>query len=68
MHIIEYQGYQIKPHQTAPSSYCVVTAGRGGKIPAVLEGLFTSVGIAKRVIDAYLSNKEVKNGKTNSQS
>lgn len=58
-----YKGYLIKPNKQMPSSYCVATAGQGGKIPAVLEGLFTSVGIAKIEIDAYLMSKEVKNGK-----
>lgn len=66
MNIIEYKGYQIKPYALMPSSYCVATAGQGGKIPAVLEGLFTSTGIAKDLIDKYLQQKEVKNGKTNS--
>lgn len=65
---ITYKGYIIKPHRQVPTSFCVATAGQGGKIPAVLEGLFTSVGIAKNVIDAYIDTKEVKNGKTNRQS
>lgn len=65
---IEYKGYLIKPYKTSPASYCVATAGQGGKIPAVLEGLFTSVGLIKENIDGYLLMKEVKNGKISSQS
>lgn len=64
----EYKGYLIKPNKLMPSSYCVATAGQGGKIPAVLEGLFTSVGIAKDLIDAYTISKEVKNGKARNES
>ncbi|HET8689299.1 MAG TPA: hypothetical protein VFM18_22025 [Methanosarcina sp.] len=65
---LSYKGYLIKPHKQSPSSYCIATAGQGGKIPAVLEGTFTSTGIAKQFIDEYLINKEVKNGKTSNQS
>lgn len=61
-----YKGYIIKPYKLMPSSYCVATAGQGGKIPAVLDGLFTSVGIAKEIVDKYLEQKEVKNGKAGS--
>jgi hypothetical protein len=63
-----YKGYIIKPYKLMPSSYCVATAGQGGKIPAVLDGLFTSVGIAQDIIDTYLAQKEVKNGKASNQS
>lgn len=58
--IHSYQGYQIKPHPQHPSSLIVVTEGRGGKIPAVLEGLFTSRKIAEKQIDAYLETKPKK--------
>jgi hypothetical protein len=63
-----YKGYIIKPYKLMPSSYCVATSGQGGKIPAVLEGLFTSVGIAQEIIDYYLTQKELKNGKASNQS
>ena len=52
-----YNGYQIKPHKLYPTSWIVVTDGKGGKIPDVLTSLFTSVGIAKNEIDKYLSRK-----------
>lgn len=64
----EYKGYQIKPSQKSPTSYCVATVGQGGKIPTVLTGLFTSVGIVKEIIDAYVNEKEVKNGKARNES
>lgn len=66
--MIEYKGYQIKPHAVVPTSYIVVTAGQGGKIPAVLDSLFTTSTYAKEAIDAYLIKREgVKNAKTSSQ-
>lgn len=65
--IIEYLGYQIKPHKQYPTSWIVVTAGKGGKIPDILGGMFTSPSVAKREIDAYLAKKELKNGKEGSQ-
>lgn len=55
--MIEYSGYQIKPHKQWPSSLIIVTAGQGGKIPNDLSGLFTSPGIAKQTIDVYLESK-----------
>lgn len=65
--MIEYKNYQIKPHATIPTSYIVVTAGRGGKIPAVLEGMFTSPTYAKEAIDTYLMSKGEVDDKANSK-
>lgn len=59
-YIYEYEGYQIKPFKESPSLYVIVTSGRGGKIPDVLVGLFTSKTLAKQNIDLYLSTKPVK--------
>lgn len=53
-----YRGYLIKPNGTGPKCYTIATEGRGGKIPASMEGLFTSTGVAKQVIDMYLESKE----------
>lgn len=58
--MIIYQGYQIKPHKEVPTSYIVVTDGKGGKIPDVLSGLFTAPVIAKEAIDKYLASKPKK--------
>lgn len=60
---MEYKNYIIKPSVDSPTLYNVATAGQGGKIPNVLDSLFTSIGIAKDTIDAYLGQKELKNGK-----
>ncbi len=65
---MEYKGYLIKPHKQYPRLLSVATAGQGGKIPDVLSTLFTSAGIAKEMIDAYLANKGAKNGKTRNES
>lgn len=61
--IVEYKGYQIKPNPQSPKTYLVVTSGRGGKIPDVLSGMFTSVGVAKGIIDGYVESKEEPSGK-----
>jgi len=60
---MEYKNYIIKASPDSPSLYSVATAGQGGKIPNILDSLFTSIGIAKDTIDAYLIQKELKNGK-----
>lgn len=66
--MIEYKGYQIKPHREIPTMYIVVTSGKGGKIPNMLEGGFTSPTYAKETIDVYLGSKGQVNDKTNSES
>ena len=55
--MIEYKEYQIKVSKEFPNCVLVVTAGRGGKIPDVLSGLFTSPSVAKVAIDTYLELK-----------
>lgn len=55
-----YNGYQIKPHKEVPTNYIIVTDGKGGKIPEVMEGLFTTRQYAKDVIDKYLASKPKK--------
>lgn len=54
---MEYKGYLIKP---VGKSYSVSTAGRGGKIPDVMQGLFTSTGVAIQLIETYLESKDKK--------
>lgn len=66
--MVVYKGFQIKPHKQYPMSYIVVTDGKGGKIPAVLDTLFSSAGVAKELIDNYLTEKGGKNGETRSES
>lgn len=58
--IIEYLGYQIKTNKATPYCWTVATVGKGGKIPDVLSGAYTSPAIAKREIDRYLTNKITK--------
>lgn len=52
-----YKGYIIKSHPLSPSLLSVAVEGRGGKIPAVLEGLFTSQHYVTQIIDNYLETK-----------
>lgn len=54
---ITYKDYLIKSDKHFPSMLVIVTSGQGGKIPKVMESLFTSVGEAKGVIDSYLEGK-----------
>jgi hypothetical protein len=61
--VIIYNGYQIKPHKEHPKSYIIVTDGKGGKIPDVLGGMFTSPTICKAQVDKYLEYKEANNDK-----
>lgn len=66
-----YKGYIIKPAKNSPINFIVATEGQGGKIPNVLDTLFTSEKVAKETIDAYLDTKaakERKNGKAGSES
>lgn len=65
--MIVHQGYQIKPDKKNPSSVLIVTDGRGGKIPNALDGLFTSVTIAKEAVDAYLASKPTKGVKNDAE-
>lgn len=60
--ILIHKGFQIKPHAITPTSYVVVTDGKGGKIPNILEGVFTSPSVAVGIIDTYISGKEAKKG------
>lgn len=55
--MISYKGYYIKNHSSFPSSVMIVTEGQGGRIPDIMKGLFTSVGVAKNLIDSYLNKK-----------
>lgn len=64
--MIIYKTYQIKPHKVVPTSYIIVTDGKGGKIPDMLTGVYTSPTVAKLAIDMYLEKKpkkEVENAK-----
>ena len=60
---MEYKGFIVKPQKESPKLLTVATAGRGGKIPDVLTGLFTTRGLVYAIIDAYVENKEQLDGK-----
>lgn len=62
----EYKGYYIKNDNKTPQLVSVVTVGKGGKIPNVLQGLFTSEKLAMDTIDRYVNGK--KDGETVSKS
>jgi hypothetical protein len=57
---MEYKGYLITPASTGAKCYSIATAGRGGKIPDVMQGVFTSTGVAMQTVDIYLEGKEKK--------
>ena len=59
----EYKGFLIKPYKEVPSALQIVTAGKGGKIPDCLSGMFTSRARANLEIDLYLARKEDVNEK-----
>lgn len=63
--MIVYEGYQIKQSKQMPTLYVIVTDGKGGKIPDVLSGMFTSTPIAKQEIDNYLLTKPKPKGREN---
>jgi hypothetical protein len=65
---IEYEGYFISPDKNIPTCCFISTVGKGGKIPDMLTGLFTTPTIAKKEIDRYRTIKDLKNAKTNSES
>lgn len=56
--MIEYKNYYIKPAPTGPKCYYIATVGRGGKIPDVMNGFFTSPTWAMGVIDSYIASKD----------
>lgn len=62
-----YKGYILSPNPFSPSLIKIAVEGQGGKIPKVLEGSFTSYGVAELEIDRYLEAMEVKRGKTSTK-
>lgn len=58
--MIIFEGYQIKPDRSTPNVYGIATDGKGGKIPNILGGLFTSPTLAKQAISQYVETKSKK--------
>jgi len=56
----EYKDYYIQPHKEHPTCYVIVTVGKGGKIPDILFGMYTTKTLAKSDIDKYLDSKPKK--------
>lgn len=54
----EYKGFYLKGHKDFPQMTLVVTTGRGGKIPNILSGSFTSNKEAMEAIDRYVEGKK----------
>lgn len=54
---MEYKGYVIRPHLNNPRSLIIVQNGKAGKIPVMLQGLFTDRGLARQMIDLYTEGK-----------
>lgn len=54
---MKYKEYEIRPHLNNPRSLIIVSPGRGGKIPKILEGMFTDKLTAMQAIDMYLDSK-----------
>lgn len=54
---MEYRGYLIKPSALNSNSLTIALAGKGGKIPRMMEGLFTSKTYAMKMVDLYLDSK-----------
>lgn len=65
-YIEEYKGYSIRPHVNNPKCYIISFRGQGGKIPQILDGMFTDRGTCRRNIDHYLEQKG--NAKTSTKS
>lgn len=58
---MEYKGYNIEVSPNT-SVHEIHHTGKGS-LPKALDGKWTTVGMAKRQIDDYLSRKEVKESK-----
>lgn len=54
---MEYRGYNIEVTKHIPS-YVIKHTGKGS-LPKSLEGNFTSVGKAQKVIDQWLAKKDL---------
>lgn len=62
--MISYKGYYIKKNPLFPNLLSVVTEGRGGKIPDILNTQFTTPTYAQQAIDLYLNSKIKKEEKS----
>jgi len=65
---VVHQGYIISTSKEFPPLLTVAVEGKGGKIPNVLAGTFTSVGLAKIAIERYNETKGKADAKTTDES
>lgn len=65
--IVKYNGFIISNEKGTPSLFSIATEGKGGKIPNVLTGSYTSTGIAQSYIDRYLESKGKADAKTSDE-
>ena len=64
---MKHKGYLINPSKASPNLYTIAVEGRGGKIPAILEGQYTTRQLAMLDIDKYLDFKERNSAKESSK-
>lgn len=60
---MNYKGFLINPVKESPGVYGIATEGRGGKIPLILSGHYTTRSLAMKDIDTYMEIKEKVNAK-----
>lgn len=60
-----YKGFYVTFDEKNPRLVRVATEGKGGKIPNVLTGLFTSKQVVYNIIDSYVAQKQ--NAKTETE-
>lgn len=64
---MKYEGYLINPSKQFPSLYYIATEGRGGKVPDMLSGNYTTRTLAMSDINRYLESKGKTNAKESSE-
>lgn len=57
--MITYQDYKISPCKNLPMTYEISFDGKGS-VAQPLQGLYTSIGLAKQAIDNYLMGRTTK--------
>ena len=58
--MIEYEGFKIMKDETWTTMLRVAPAGKGGSIPTVLSGLYSSQAEVQKSIDTYRSTHKEK--------
>ena len=58
--MIEYEGFKIVVDENWGTMFRVKPAGKGGSIPTVLAGLYSTTDLAQKGIDTYRSTHKEK--------